>query len=384
MMTKNLGVAVIEPVGSHGGMDYYDSGLCGGLSAHGVPVVWYTCDISQPCGNNVFAVCRPFVQIWGPRSAWRRGLRYVKGLLGSIRNARVRQAAIAHFHFFHVGLLEAVGVLLARIYGLKVVATIHDVESFKPDATSKILRNLTYSFCSRLIVHNAVSCEELKKSGSISKEKIRIVSHGSYIDLVPPPIPKEKARQRINLPLHEKVILFFGQIKEVKGLDLLIEAVGLAKDELKTVHLVIAGKVWKDNFDRYQELINSYNLGDRCHLHIRYVPDEEIPNFYCAADLIVLPYRRIYQSGVLLMAMSYGIPILASDLPGMKEIITDGKNGFLFQAHSAQDLRRQLVRVLCGTTDKERVIQQAYTDMIQGFGWKAVAARTIAVYQEVL
>ncbi|PPD54713.1 MAG: glycosyl transferase [Methylotenera sp.] len=381
---NSVSVALIEPVGSHGGMDYYDSGLSGGLVSQGVPVAWYTCDSSVPCGNIPFEMKHTFVGIWGKDSAWLRGLRYVRGLFASLSDSRSRGANVAHFHFFHIGPLEFLGVLLSRLYGLKVVATIHDVESFKPGLTSTKLRSITYNLCSRLIVHNRVSCEELVSRCDVAKEVVRIIPHGSYLGLVSPAIARDKARTMLGLPLDSKVILFFGQIKEVKGLDVLIEAVGKNLKELEPVTLVIAGKVWKDSFSKYQVLIDQHNINNICSLHIRYIPDDELSAFYSAADIIVLPYHRIYQSGVLLMAMSFGVPVLASDLLGMREIVTDGENGFLFPAGDAEDLGKVLIRVLNDKKLLDKVAEKARIDMLTKFGWGEIAHKTIQVYKEVI
>lgn len=381
---NSVSVALIEPVGSHGGMDYYDSGLSGGLTCQGVPVTWYTCDKSSPCGNVPFQMKQTFVGIWGKDPAWLRGLRYVRGLFASLADSKSRGANIAHFHFFHVGVLEFLGVLLSRIYGLKVVATIHDVESFKAGRTSTTLLTITYNLCSRLIVHNKVSCDELLQKCNVSADVVRIIPHGSYLGLVSPKIALDKARSKLGLPLDSKVILFFGQIKEVKGLDLLVEAFGKNHKELEPVTLLVAGKVWKDSFSKYQDLIDQYNINNICSLHIRYIPDDELSTFYSAADIIVLPYHRIYQSGVLLMAMSYGVPVLASDLLGMREIITDGENGFLFPAGDADDLGRVLIRVLNDKKLLDKVAEKARIEMLTKFGWDEIALKAIQVYKEVI
>ena len=381
---SSISVALIEPVGSHGGMDYYDSGLSGGLADQGVPVTWYTCDSSVPCGNSPFEMKHTFVGIWGKDSAWLRGLRYVRGLFASLSDSKSHGANVVHFHFFHVGLLEFLGVLLSRIYGLKVVATIHDVESFKPGLTSATLHTITYYLCSRLIVHNKVSFDELVKKSGVSGEMVHIIPHGSYLGLVPPAIPRDKARSALGLSLDSKVILFFGQIKEVKGLEVLIEAFGRSHQSLTPVTLVIAGKVWKDSFSKYQDLINQYNINHICSLHIKYIPDNELSTFYSAADIVVLPYHRIYQSGVLLMAMSYGTPVLATNLLGMSEIITDDKNGFLFQVGDAEDLGKSLIRVLNNKSLLDNVAQKAELDMMTKFGWDGVARKTIEVYKKAI
>ena len=383
-MTSSIVVAVIEPVGSHGGMDYYDSGLCAGLSANGVNCVWYTCDISQQRGERPVLVVRSFERIWGKDVAWKRGLRFVAGLFRSMKDARNRRANIAHFHFFHVGPLEVLSVILARLFSLKVVVTVHDVEAFKPGGKSRLLQKMAYGLCSRVVVHNKVSYDELIARCGVQEEMVRVVPHGSYLGLIPPVMEQRLARDKLGLPQGERIVLFFGQIKEVKGLDLLIEAFAQAKGRMGPTRLVIAGKVWKDDFARYQELIDRCVLADVTSLHIRYIPDDEIAAYYGAADIVVLPYRKIYQSGVLLMAMSYGIPVLASDLPGMREVITDGENGFLFRAGNINDLADRLISALADSERSERVREFAMDDMIVRFSWDTIGKQLGELYREIL
>lgn len=378
-------VALVEPVGSHGGMDYYDSGLCAGLASNKVKAVWYSCDVSEVRGCRSVELVRSFRQIWGDSPAWRRGLRYLKGLFDTYSDARARKIGVAHFHVFHVGVLEALSVALARLFGLRSVVTVHDVEAFKPGGKSRLLESLAYRLSARLVVHNQVSREGLLRRCGVSNDKIRIVPHGSYLGLIEPSIPKDDARRQLGLPERgEKILLFFGQIKEVKGLDLLLEAFGRVRARIGPCRLVIAGKVWKDDFSRYQALIDQHTLDEFVDLRIRYIPDSEVSAFYSAADLIVLPYRRIYQSGVLLMAMSFGVPVLASDLPGMVEIVEDGRNGFLFKAGDVDDLGDRIVFALDSKGARDAVVLAAAHDMETRFSWDSIGKDLRDVYREAL
>lgn len=380
----NIIAAIVEPVGSHGGMDYYDSGLCAGLSANGVASIWYTCDVSEPRGDRPILIVRTFSNIWGKDAAWKRGLRFVTGLFRTMTDARSRHADIAHFHFFHVGALEVAGVVLARLFGLRVVTTVHDVEAFKPGGKSPLLQQIAYGLCSRLVVHNIVSHDELIARCGVNESMVRVVPHGSYLGLVPSAIDRRIAREKLSLPQDEHIVLFFGQIKDVKGLDLLIEAFARMRERVGPARLVIAGKVWKADFTHYQELIDRYALADATSLHIHYIPDDEIAAYYGAADIVVLPYRKIYQSGVLLMAMSYGIPVLASDLPGMREVISDGKNGFLFKTGDVDDLAERLVTALTDTESRTQVVAQAREDMELRYSWDTIGGQLAEVYREAI
>lgn len=366
-------------------MDYYDSGFATGLASNDVDVIWYSCDASEVRGGCSVSLVRSFRGVWGTDPGWKRGLRYLKGFFNAFKHARQRGARIAHFHVFHVGVLEAAGVLMARAAGLRSVVTVHDVEAFKPGSRSKLMRSITYGLSTRLIVHNNTSRAELLTRSGVRPEKVSVIPHGSYLGLVAPSIDRMKARRVLGLPEHEeRLILFFGQIKDVKGLDLLLEAFGNVQAELGRCRLLIAGKVWKADFSRYQAIIDQHELADLVDLRIRYIPDSDVAAYYSAADLVVLPYRKIYQSGVLLMAMSFGTPVLASDLPGMTEIVEAGRNGFLFRSGDSDDLARELIRVLNDHAGRASVARQALHDMETRFSWHAIGCDLKGVYQEAL
>jgi D-inositol-3-phosphate glycosyltransferase len=145
--------------------------------------------------------------------------------------------------------------------------------------------------------------------------------------------------------------------------------------------LLIAGKEWKDEFQRYQMQIDSLGIGRSCVSHIRYIPTSEVPAYYSAADVVVLPYRKIYQSGVLLMAMSYGKPVVASDIEGMTEIITDGVNGYLFVSGDAQSLSAKLVEVLSKVEESRDVGRRGLLYAEEHHDWNKIGRMIVERYK---
>ena len=135
-------------------------------------------------------------------------------------------------------------------------------------------------------------------------------------------------------------------IKKVKGLELLLHALPSVLKKNKNLTLVIAGKAWENDFAFYQEIIDRRKIQESCILHTRFIPEEDVAHYYCASDLVVLPYKKIYQSGVLMMALSYEKPVLVSDLPSLKEMIEDNVNGFLFKSENPHDLANKINQVL--------------------------------------
>lgn len=375
---KTFAVSIIEPVGGHGGMNYYDEGLASGLTEAGVQATVYTCD-ENVFHSNTFSVKPVFSRIYGPDPKILRALRFVKGLLSALRDSRRESAAIAHWHFFHLHNLELMCVFLSKLFKLRNVATIHDVESFGA-ANNRLSAGLLFTLMDGIIVHNLTSHTALLQKYPKLKNKIHIIRHGNYLPFISPKTAQCTSRMKLGLPDDKKILLFFGQIKSVKGLDLLLLALAKIVQSDKSYLLVVAGKIWKDDITAYEKIIEEHALAPFIHLHLRYIPDEEVSTFYSAADLVVLPYRKIFQSGVLLMAMSEGCNVLASDIPGMTEIITQGETGFLFESEDVSALTSAISDVFSDSERKERVKNNALKMMQEQYSWEKIGLETRDFY----
>lgn len=130
-----------------------------------------------------------------------------------------------------------------------------------------------------------------------------------------------KAREALGIDIHKKTILFFGLIRDYKGLDLLIDAVSLLDNSYQ---LIIAGEAY-GSFDKYDERIKKANNPERIKVFNRYISDKEVPLFFSSADVCVLPYRSATQSGITAIAYHFELPLMATDTGGLKESI--GKPG---------------------------------------------------------
>jgi D-inositol-3-phosphate glycosyltransferase len=376
--------AIVEPVGGHGGMNYYDAGLCLGLQRAGVMPRLYTCDATPTTAAIADLLRRPFRGIYGRDARPVRALRYLRGLVAAFADARRFGAEVVHFHFFHVGALELLAVGLARALGHVVVVTVHDVVPLKTSRSLPTLANAAYRMAHRIIVHNPSSLRELAGLAPIAHARAEVIPHGNYLGLVDPLPAQADARRRLGVPADGFTLLFFGQIKAVKGLDLVIEALAAPGPKAAGVRLLVAGKVWQDELGCYQALIDELGLGDRCTLQIRYVPDGEVPTYFAAADLVVCPYRRIYQSGVVLMAMSLGKPVLVSDIPGMTDVVRDGETGFVFRSGNVQSLAARLDEIEPDRAGVRRVAANALAYVAAAHGWDRIGRMTMAAYAAAL
>jgi D-inositol-3-phosphate glycosyltransferase len=385
MLVRNsIKIAIIEPVGGHGGMDYYDIGLLRGLVGANSSCYLYTCDETYPPRDLEDLVYRFYDGIYGSAPSWFRALKFMIGSIKSLFHAKYHGAEICHLHFFNIGILEFFNFLLSKILGMIVVITVHDVEPFVSSLSIPALSKILYRLSDKVIAHNRVSQEELTRVFLVSEKKIEIIPHGNYfhtIDNIPCQI---NSRARLELPLDAKILLFFGQIKEVKGLDILLRSLPGVVKKIPDLRLMIAGRVWKDDFNKYQRIIEDNGLKEYCILNIEYIPNEKVSDFFSAADLVILPYRKIYQSGTVLLAMSYGKPVLASDLAGMREVVKDGETGFLFPDGDVQKLSEKIIEILSEPDHCQIVAENALRLVKCDYGWEKIGHLTSRCYRSAL
>ncbi|WP_257313869.1 glycosyltransferase family 4 protein [Geothrix fuzhouensis] len=364
-------------------MGPYDFNLCRGLSHSSVNVALYTSDATSPPTHPDFAFRPVYCGIFGRGSVLRRGFRYLRGtllaLLSSVREGR----RVCHFHFFSVGPLEWMNVTLARLLGRRVVITAHDVEAFVSTQDTPGLPRLAYGMAHAVIAHNHISREELLNRMGLPQDRIHVIPAGNHLESIPKVCTPAEARVHLGLPDSGAVLLFFGQIKEVKGLDVLLEAMPSILSQHPDTTLVIAGRPWKLEFEEYQGLIDKLSLNANCITHIRFIPDDELPLYYQACDLVTLPYRKIYQSDVVLMAMSYGKAVVTSNIPGMTEMIRDRDTGFLFQSGDPMDLARVVGQALSDPELRGKVASGGLDLMREKFGWDSIGRATAALYRSL-
>ena len=378
--TLAVRAAVIEPVGGHGGMDYYDFALCNSIRAVGTDVVLFTCDEAGILENAEFSVNKVYSRIYSKEPAGLRALRFLVGSIRALAHCLRQKRTICHFHWFNVGPLELFNAVLSRVVGRSVVVTAHDVESLAEKSLLPFIVRLAYRQCSAVIAHNDWTREELIEKCGISASNIHVIPHGNYIDALGRIPDRAAAKRKLGIPISSKTLLFFGQIKDAKGLDVLLDAMRRVIRECPDALLVIAGKVWKTDFSEYDRLIDRYGIRSNIRLKIQYIPNDEVPYYYAAADLVVLPYKKIYQSGVLLMAMSSGRPVLVSDLPAMVEVVTNNENGLIFHVGDAEDLAEKIVKALGNADQLDALGANGAKLMRSRFDWSKIGRAVAFVY----
>jgi D-inositol-3-phosphate glycosyltransferase len=382
---NNLQVFYVEPVGGHRGMHYYDFGLCPALQSAGVDVTLLTCDETKNMAiPPSLRVEFPFQGIYGNTSKAVRGLRYLRGLVRIGLAMQRRGIPLAHFHYFHFPPLDYFYLKWLRLIGKHFVFTVHDVVPFDAKTSDLIWLRRLYDEADRIIVHTLDSQRTLVERFRVSADKVRVIPHGPFLHFSKgQKLPSFSAKQRLGLDPSTPLVLFFGQIKKVKGLQYLIHAFRQVLDQCPTVHLVIAGPEWEP-FTGYAALIHELDLTDKVLTRIEYVPDEEVGIYFSAADMVVLPYIEAYQSGVLYMAYSFAKPVVAFAVGGLAEVVEDGVTGLLVPPADVDRLANALLVVLKDVEMAKTMGKQGRVLVETKFGWLEIARKTATVYAEVL
>lgn len=332
----------------------YDRALAAALARRGATVELITSrfdygDIPPVAGVHV----REDFYRWAPRHGRRaaRLAQHVPDMLRYRRAARV--ADVVHFQWLSVPALDA--RLLPRVHPR--IMTAHDVLPREPGPLQVAGHRALYERMDAIVVHSQHGAGRLRDEFGVDPAIIHVIPHGVLDNLAAvDPVPLfAKTRP---------VVLFFGLIRPYKGLDVLLEAWQRARPD---------AELWVVGMPRMD---TSFVNGPGVRTVLRFVSGGELAGAFTAADLVVLPYREIDQSGVLFAALAFGKPVLLSAVGGFPEI--DG--AALVPPGDAEALAQTLSALIADPARLERMAATSRALAAGRFGWDAIAERTLALY----
>lgn len=186
-----------------------------------------------------------------------------------------------------------------------------------------------------------------------------------------PIMPQAQALAALGLPATERYLLFFGFIRAYKGLDVLLEAFADARLAALPVKLIIAGEFYEDAAP-YETLIKQYRLENRIVRATDFIPNEQVASYFCAADLVVQPYKHATQSGVSQIAYHFERPMLVTDVGGLAELIPNGEVGYVVPPTAAA-IADALVD-LCTHPAKQLHFEEGTRRIKKQFSWEVMVA----------
>jgi len=299
------------------------------------------------------------------------------------------------FHIQWLCKLEYIDRVLLPVYykllGRRLVFTAHNIDLQRRSGRSTLINRLSlrfmYRMMDRIIVHSESMRRDLMDWFDVPAHRIRTLPMGVLEHLPCRGASRAEARRTLGLDPDRKILLFFGSLRPDKGLDVLVEALAILRRDVPDAMVVVAGSGLGHarHVAAVRKAVRDRGLHDHVRLDDSYIADDDVENYFVSADCVVLPYRRIFQSAVLLTAFRFGIPVVASAVGGVAETIEEGKTGFLCNPDNPQSLavalrcyfESSLYRDLEST--RKRIAE--YTK--DRFDWKSIAKDTVVMYREL-
>lgn len=241
-------------------------------------------------------------------------------------------------------------MLYYRMLGKRVVLTAHNVNAGRRDASDTLLNRLTlrfqYHVSEHIFVHTERMKQELIEGFGTRPDAVTVIPFGINNSVPDTALTRAEARARLGIAPEEKALLFFGNIAPYKGLEYLVSAFQQVAAKSSNYRLIVAGRWKSERPDAYRERIQAAigndPTGRGMLLKFEYIPDAETEIYFKAADALVLPYTDIFQSGVLFLGYSFGLPALVADVGSLKNDVVEGETGFVFAPRNAADLARSI------------------------------------------
>jgi len=245
------------------------------------------------------------------------------------------------FEYFDRTLL----MLYYKLRGKKIVFTAHNVNQARRDHRDSLLNRLTlriqYRLADHIFVHTQKMKSELFQDFGVRERSVTVIPFGINNSLPNTDITPTQAKQRLGIADGEKALLFLGRLRPYKGLEYLLAAFQLLASSDPNYKLIVASEPKKGSeeyFDEIRRIIDQKIDPGRIILKMHFIPDEEMEIYLKAADVLVLPYKEIFQSGVLFLGYSFGLPAVATDVGSFREEMVEGKTGFLCKPADPADL----------------------------------------------
>lgn len=325
----------------------------------------------------------------------RKVMRLLAYYLRLIKYALVAKPRLFHilwnnkFEWFDRTLL----LMYYRLLGRKILFTAHNVNAAKRDGCDNAFNRLTlgiqYRLVSHIFVHTQKMKGELLGDFAVPDGKISVIPFGINNTTPMTGLKGVEARKTLALKPDQKVALFFGQIAPYKGLEYLVAALPELVRCRPDFRLVIAGKVKKGCESYWREIkaaLSSEGIRERVITKIEHIPDEDVEIYFKAADVLVLPYTHIFQSGVPFLAYNFGLPVIATDVGSLKDDIIDGKTGFVCKPRDPGDLVMAIMsffssEMYCRLDVRRNEIRRIANER---YSWAIVGTTTKRVYGSLL
>lgn len=390
---RPLHVLEIETFG-RGGLVHYAYNLSRALAERGHRVTLATAvgfeieDRPDPAED--FTVVEVFARIGrrfgdsAPSSLlalWRK----IEALLDALRiGALVLRLRPDVVHLHSTNPIAALYLRILRWMRPALVVTAHVVTPHEPILLGRWIYRRIHALGDLVIAHSKFDERRLVEEFGVERDRLAIIPHGEYGFFARdvPTVERIVARESLGLAMDDEVALFFGYIREYKGLDVLLDAWPAVERERAAARLVVAGDPVQLRPEQRAELEQRAEELGAVH-RFGYVPFTDVASYFAAADVLVMPYRHISQSGVLYLALALGVPVIATRVGALPELLEDGESALLVASESPSELAQAIARAL-GDTDLRARLAHGGSRLATEHSWPAVAERTEIAMRQLL
>lgn len=372
-------VLVVDRLGK-GGVYHYSIGLAASLAAEGAAVTLLTTTPREelaPPGGGVRTRRR---LLWADSDTRTAALvRELANFALTLWTALASRSRVVVVQLAYPATTDRWAVPLLRLLGRKVVLTCHNLGWHEREGRIESHGLAAYRRADAVVTLSEYERGRLVAAAPELASRSRVVPHGDLDFLAGARPEQSTARRRLGLAETGPLLLFFGYLKEYKGVDVLVEAAAVLRDRGRPIPVLVAGQGEADVVDALANRVRRLGLDDLVDVRAGYVPAEDAAAYFAGTDAVVLPYRRATQSGVVQFAYAHARPVVVTEVGGLAEDVVAGETGELAPPEDPEALADAIER-LVGDPDRLTRIQEALRSSPPARNrWDSVAREYLAL-----
>lgn len=262
-------------------------------------------------------------------------------IIGTAAKIRKLKPDLIIMQWWHPYFAPCYYILQKCLRKYKKLMVCHNVFPHERFPLDRFLTRMSLKGIDYYLVQSKMDEEDLLKLKPEARYKR--VFHPTYNAFKMQNLSKEQARTQIGLGSDERVMLFFGYVRKYKGLRHILSVLSDVAKQVEGIRLLVVGD-FGDDREEYIRLIEQEQIGEYVQIVEGYIPDKEVEKYFAASDLVVLPYESATQSGIAQIAYGFELPIVATAVGGLPEVVLDGKTGYVVPPEDDQALGEAVVR----------------------------------------
>lgn len=263
----------------------------------------------------------------------------------------------------------SIGQIIRKLKRTKtpIISLVHNVVPHDKKIGDSFFSKRYFNQCDAFVTLSQAVTDDIQKF--VKTPVCKIIPHPVY-DIFGDAVSRESALKKLDLFPGFRYLLFFGLVKEYKGLEVLIEALSNPIIKNQKIKLIVAGEFYEDR-KQYNDLIRRLDISSHVIIYDKYISAEEVKYFFSASDIVVQPYKTATQSGVTQVAYHFNKPMIVTDVGGLKEIVPNEKVGFVVEKENPEQIAQAINKFY--VNKKENFFIENIKKEKQRFSWDAMA-----------